>query len=588
MYLNLKYYYTKKTNNLPPDKQCTIIETFGYDLSPQSSFSYFDPNNNNSWMTITHSTKDTPNHLIEKMMNEQKNESKKSGFRASSRRKMNSHWLWIDADAKGEFGQEIFQALKSILSLLNISNPHCEVGISQGFHLWVEFNEPLTNKACDALKTAIQSHVKDHFGEDLSKKIEIIYGKRTLSFPNSPSYNPLQDLLKGQGYESDDHYFNDVINHKQTPLSLQKVCSRLGIDYSKVKYTSLYQQLKDALETPEEVVPKKTIIRKSTINDTSFDIDNLPPYLKKIIETNSFGEGSRQDIFDSGVARIIFNYTLVYYNLGIGSEEHETIWYEIMSLMHDESNPSKDWEKYHHLYYGSLVRTYDESLNSFLKNSSTLIDITNKGYVLYDNSSLIPDLLKDQIELISKRIDRELPKSFKYKRKEQSTNRRKLIYHLLTYKIGKALYLSEKGQKEVSSVTSRWELRAIQQKYHITGNFTSLSLYLDSWFENHSGIFVMLLGKVHREKHQNFNGIVVKRKNLISNKALKTSLEDHLKESFLSYKRELERTKKILERLLGSVYKTISNSNIFPFIFSLYILYKLLLNNERELSHSPP
>ena len=98
-----------------------------------------------------------------------------------------------------------------------------------------------------------------------------------------------------------------------------------------------------------------------------------------------------------------------------------------------------------------------------------------------------------------------------------------------------------------------------------------------------------LLGKVHREKHQNFNGIVVKRKNLISNNALKTSLGDHLKESFLSYKRELEQKKKILERLLGSVYKTIRNNNtIFPFFFSLYMLYELLLNNERELSHSPP
>ncbi len=588
MYLNLKYYFTKKTNNLPPDKQCTIIETFGYDLSYQSSFAYFDPNNNNSWMTITHSTKDTPHHLIEKMMNEQKNTSKKTGFRAASRRKMNSHWLWIDADAKGEFGQEIFQSLKSILSLLNISNPHCEVGISQGFHLWIEFDEPLTDKACDMIKTAIQSHIKDHFGEDLSRKIEIIYGKRTLSFPNSPCYNPLQDLMKGQGYENDDKYFNDVINHKQTPLSLQQVCSRLGIDYSKVKYTSLYQQLKDALEAPEEVVPQKTIIRKSPINDTSFDIDNLPPYLKKIIETNSFGGGNRQDIFDSGVARIVYNFSFVFYNLDRHCDEHRSVWKEIMSLMHDESNPSKDWVRHPDSFFNSLGNTYDESLNSFLKNSSTLIDISNKGYVLYDNSSLIPDSLKDQIELISKRIDRELPKSFKYKRKEQSTNRRKLIYHLLTYKIGKALYLSEKGQKEVSSVTSRWELRAIQQKYHIIGNFTSLSLYLDSWFEVNSGIFVKLLGKVHREKHQNFNGIVVKRKNLISNKALKTSLEDHLKESFLSYKRELERTKKILERLLVNVYKTISNINILPFFFSLYILYKLLLDNERELSHSPP
>ena len=377
MFFNLKYYFTKKTNNLPPDKQCTIIETFGYDLSPQSSFAYYDHKSNESWMTITHSTKDTPNHLIDKMMNEQKNESKKTGFRAASRRKNNSHWLWIDADAKGEYGQEIFQALKSILSLLNISNPHCEVGISQGFHLWVEFNEPLTNKACEAIKTVIQSHVKDHFGENLSKKIEIIYGKRTLSFPNSPSYNPLQDLLKGQGYESDDQYFNDVKNHKQTPLSLQQVCSTLGIDYSKIKYTSLYQQLKDALEAPEEVVPKKTIIRTSHINDTSFDENNLPPYLKKIIETNSFGEGNRQDIFDNGVARIIFNYTHVYYHLEIGSEEHESVWYEIMSLMHDESNPSKDWKKYHHLYYESLTRTYNESLNSFLKTSSQVIDISN-------------------------------------------------------------------------------------------------------------------------------------------------------------------------------------------------------------------
>ncbi len=584
----MKYYFTKKTNNLPPDNQCTIIETLGYDLSLQSSFAYYDPKSHDSWMTVTHPTKDTPHHLIEKMMNEQKNTSRKTGFRAASRRKMNSNWLWIDADAKGEYGQEIFQALKSILSLLNISNPHCEVGISQGFHLWVEFNEPLTNKACEAIKTAIQSHVKNLFGEDLSKKIEIIYGKRTLSFPNSPSYNPLQVLLKGQGYESDDLYFNDVINHRQTSLSLQQVCSTLGIDYSKVKYTSLYQQLKNALEAPEEVVPKKTIIRTSPINDSEFDEDHLPPYLKKIIETNSFGKGNRQDIFDSGIARIIFNYTHVYYHLEIGSEDHETVWYEIMSLLHDESNPSKDWKKYHHLYYESLVHTYDESLNSFLKTSSQVIDISNKGYVLYDNSSLIPDDLKDQIELISKRIDREVPKSYVYKRKEQSTNRRNLIYHLLTYKIGKALYLSEKGQKEVSSVTSRWELQALQQKYHIIGNFTSLSSFIDSWFEVNSGIFVKLLGEVYREKHQNFNGIVVKRKNLISNKALKTSLGEHLKESFLSYKRKLEQKKKILKRLLGSVYKTISNINIFPFFFSLYILYKLLLENERELSHSPP